>query len=183
MPFSKRSAGLGKVMGKNTPVSSDHKDETITFSPLSSLNHNYNPSLLNKLYVLKIKEISQCMCYMQRSFSALRLDVEIGSAGQDGHTLLLAAFLTHSANMVLPHLQMLICRLLPHPNWSTWGWQMVSHTLNPRTHESKASGSLSLRTASSTEKVPGQTVLHRETLSQRPEKTKFFLYQLLLLWL
>jgi hypothetical protein len=42
---------------------------------------------------------------------------------------------------------------------------VVAHTLNPSTWEAEAGGSLSSRPAWSTEWVPGQPGLHRETLS------------------
>jgi hypothetical protein len=50
---------------------------------------------------------------------------------------------------------------------------MVAHTFNPSTWEAKAGKFLSLRSAWFTERVPGQPVLHRETLSQKNKnKTK-----------
>jgi hypothetical protein len=48
---------------------------------------------------------------------------------------------------------------------------VVAHTFNPSTWEAEASGYLSLRPAWSTEWVPEQPGLHRETLS-RKNKTK-----------
>jgi hypothetical protein len=47
----------------------------------------------------------------------------------------------------------------------------VAHAFNPSTREAEAGGFLSLRPAWSTEWVPGQPGLHRETLS-RKNKTK-----------
>ena len=49
---------------------------------------------------------------------------------------------------------------------------VVAHTFNPSTREAEAGGSLSSRPAWSTELVPGQPRLHRETLSQKPKKKK-----------
>jgi hypothetical protein len=43
---------------------------------------------------------------------------------------------------------------------------MVAHVFNPSTWEAEAGGFLSLRPACSTKWVPGQSGLHRETLSQ-----------------
>jgi hypothetical protein len=48
---------------------------------------------------------------------------------------------------------------------------VVAHTFNPSTWEAEAGGFLSSRPAWSTEWVPGQPGLHRETLSP-PKKTK-----------
>ena len=44
---------------------------------------------------------------------------------------------------------------------------MVAHAFNPSTWEAEAGGFLSLRPAWSTEWVPGQPGLHRETLSRK----------------
>jgi hypothetical protein len=50
---------------------------------------------------------------------------------------------------------------------------VVAHTFNPSTREAEAGGFLSSRPAWSTERVPGQPGLHRETLSQKTKtKTK-----------
>jgi hypothetical protein len=43
----------------------------------------------------------------------------------------------------------------------------VAHAFNPSTWEAEAGGFLSSRLAWSTELVPGQPELHRETLSQK----------------
>jgi hypothetical protein len=48
---------------------------------------------------------------------------------------------------------------------------VVAHTFNPSTREAEAGGFLSLRSAWSTKRVPGQPGLYRETLSQK-KKTK-----------
>jgi hypothetical protein len=48
----------------------------------------------------------------------------------------------------------------------------VSHTFNPRTWEAEAGRFLSSRPAWSTEGVPGEPGLHKETLSQKQNKTK-----------
>ena len=45
------------------------------------------------------------------------------------------------------------------------------HSFNPSTWEAEALGSLSLRQAWTTERVPGQSRLQTETLSQRKNKT------------
>jgi hypothetical protein len=42
--------------------------------------------------------------------------------------------------------------------------KVVVHAFNPRTQEAEAGGFLSSRPAWSTEQVPGQPKLHRETL-------------------
>jgi hypothetical protein len=47
---------------------------------------------------------------------------------------------------------------------------MVAHTFKTSTQEAKVGGSLSLRPAWSTEKVPGQPGLHRETMCQKKKK-------------
>jgi hypothetical protein len=44
---------------------------------------------------------------------------------------------------------------------------VVAHTFNPNTWEAEAGGFLSSRPAWSTEWVPGQPGLYRETLSQK----------------
>jgi hypothetical protein len=49
---------------------------------------------------------------------------------------------------------------------------MVVHAFNPSTWEAEAGGFLSSRPAWSTELVPGQPGLYRETLSGIKEKTK-----------
>jgi hypothetical protein len=48
-----------------------------------------------------------------------------------------------------------------------WAWPVVAHAFNPSTWEAEAGGFLSLRPAWSTEWVPGQPGLHRETLSRK----------------
>jgi hypothetical protein len=47
---------------------------------------------------------------------------------------------------------------------------MVAHTFNPSTWEAEAGGFLSSRPAWSTERAPGQTGLHRGTLSQKTKQ-------------
>ena len=47
---------------------------------------------------------------------------------------------------------------------------MVAHAFNPRTQEAEAGECLSSRPAWSTEWVPGQPGLHRETMSQKTNK-------------
>ena len=49
---------------------------------------------------------------------------------------------------------------------------MVAHAFNPSTWEAEAGGFLSSRPAWSTERVPGQPGLHRETLSRKTKKKK-----------
>jgi hypothetical protein len=49
-------------------------------------------------------------------------------------------------------------------------WAVVAHTFNPSTWEAEAGGFLSSRPAWSTEWVPEQPGLHRETLSQKNQK-------------
>jgi hypothetical protein len=49
---------------------------------------------------------------------------------------------------------------------------VVAHTFNPSTWEAEAGGFLSSRPAWSTEWVPGQPGLHRETLSRRNKKNQ-----------
>jgi hypothetical protein len=49
---------------------------------------------------------------------------------------------------------------------------IVAHAFNPSTREAEACGILSSRPAWSTEWVPGQPGLHRETLSQKTKKKK-----------
>jgi hypothetical protein len=52
-------------------------------------------------------------------------------------------------------------------------WAVMAHSCNPSTREAEASRSLlSLRPAWSTELVPGEPGLHRETLSQKKKKKK-----------
>jgi hypothetical protein len=47
---------------------------------------------------------------------------------------------------------------------------MVEHVFNPSTWEAEAGGFLSSKPAWSTEDVPGQPGLHRETLSRKKKK-------------
>jgi hypothetical protein len=47
---------------------------------------------------------------------------------------------------------------------------MVAHAFNPSTWEAEAGEFLSSRPAWSTERVPGQPGLHRETLSRKAKK-------------
>ena len=49
---------------------------------------------------------------------------------------------------------------------------MVAHAFNPSTREPEAGGFLSYRPAWSTEGVPGQSMLCRETSSQKTQKGK-----------
>jgi hypothetical protein len=49
---------------------------------------------------------------------------------------------------------------------------MVAHAFNPSTREAEAGGFLSSRSTWSTEWVPGQPELHRETLSRKTKKKK-----------
>ena len=49
-------------------------------------------------------------------------------------------------------------------------WAVVAHAFNPSTWEAEAVGFLCSRPAWSTEWVPGQPGLHRETLSQKTNK-------------
>ena len=49
---------------------------------------------------------------------------------------------------------------------------MVAHTFNLSTWEAEAGGFLSSRPALSTEWVPGQPGLHRETLSRKTKEQK-----------
>jgi hypothetical protein len=49
---------------------------------------------------------------------------------------------------------------------------VVAHAFNPSTWEAEAGGFLSSRPAWSTERVPGQPGLHRETLSRKTKKKK-----------
>jgi hypothetical protein len=51
-------------------------------------------------------------------------------------------------------------------------WAVVVHAFNPSTWEAKAGGFLSSKPAWSTERVPGQPELHRETLSWETKKIK-----------
>jgi hypothetical protein len=53
---------------------------------------------------------------------------------------------------------------------------VVAHAFNPSTWEAEAGGFLSLRPAWSTELVPGQPGLHRETLSRKNKKEKKYIY-------
>jgi hypothetical protein len=50
-------------------------------------------------------------------------------------------------------------------------WAVVAHASNPSTWEAEAGGFLSSRSVWSTEWVPGQPGLHRETLSQTNKQT------------
>jgi hypothetical protein len=52
---------------------------------------------------------------------------------------------------------------------------MVAYAFNPSTWEAEAGGFLSSRPAWSTEWVPGQPGLHRETLSRKTKQNKKFL--------
>jgi hypothetical protein len=49
---------------------------------------------------------------------------------------------------------------------------MVAHAFNPSTWEAEAGGFLSSRKVWSTERVPGQPGLHRETLSRNKQTNK-----------
>ena len=49
---------------------------------------------------------------------------------------------------------------------------MVAQDFNPSIWESEAGGSLSLSSAWSTKSIPGQSEIHRETLSQKPNVLK-----------
>jgi hypothetical protein len=51
-----------------------------------------------------------------------------------------------------------------------FGLGLVAQAFNPSTWEAEAGGFLSSRTTWSTECVPGQLALHRETLSQKKKK-------------
>jgi hypothetical protein len=53
---------------------------------------------------------------------------------------------------------------------------VVVYAFNPSTWEAEAGGFLSSRPAWSTEWVPGQPGLHRETLSRKTKKKKNSLY-------
>ena len=55
-----------------------------------------------------------------------------------------------------------------------WGWAVVAHTFNPSTWEAEAGRLLSSRPAWSTEWVPGQPGLYRETLSQKKKKKRIY---------
>jgi hypothetical protein len=57
-------------------------------------------------------------------------------------------------------------------NISGWGWAVVAHAFNPSTWDTEAGGFLISRPAWSTEWVPGQPGLHRETLSQKTKQNK-----------
>jgi hypothetical protein len=48
-----------------------------------------------------------------------------------------------------------------------YGWAVVAHAFNPSTWEAEAGIFLSSEPAWSTERVPGQPGLYRETLSQK----------------
>ena len=55
---------------------------------------------------------------------------------------------------------------------TTEGWEVVAHAFNPKTQEMEARGSLSSRSAWSTEQVPGQVPkLHKEILSRKTKQT------------
>jgi hypothetical protein len=63
--------------------------------------------------------------------------------------------------------------LVRHPMQKVvWSQALVVHTLNPSTWEAEASRFLSLRPAWSTEWVPGQPGLYRETLTHLPAPQK-----------
>jgi hypothetical protein len=49
---------------------------------------------------------------------------------------------------------------------------VVAHAFNPSTREAEAGGFLSSRPAWSTEWIPGQPGLHRETLSRKTKQKK-----------
>jgi hypothetical protein len=51
------------------------------------------------------------------------------------------------------------------------GQAMLVHAFNPSTWEAETDGSLSSRPVWSSEQVPGQPGLHRETLTQEKRKT------------
>ena len=51
-------------------------------------------------------------------------------------------------------------------------WVVLAHAFNPSTLEAEAGGALSLRPAWSTEGVPGQLRLHKETCLEKPNQTK-----------
>jgi hypothetical protein len=51
-------------------------------------------------------------------------------------------------------------------------WAVVAHTFNPRTWEAEAGRFLGSRSAWSTEGVPGQPGLYRETLSRKTKINK-----------
>jgi hypothetical protein len=55
---------------------------------------------------------------------------------------------------------------------SIYGRAVVAYSFNPSTWEAEAGGFLNSRPAWSTEWVPGQPGLHRETLSQKKIKIK-----------
>ena len=55
----------------------------------------------------------------------------------------------------------------------TFSQVVVAHAFNPSTWVAEEGGFLSSRPAWSTEWVPGQPVLHRETLSQEKKIDKF----------
>jgi hypothetical protein len=63
-------------------------------------------------------------------------------------------------------------RVFDRKDWySVFRRAVVAHAFNPSTREAEAGGSLSSRPALSTEWVPGQPGLHRETLSWKKKKT------------
>ena len=49
-------------------------------------------------------------------------------------------------------------------------WVVLAHAFNPRTLEAEAGGALRLRSAWSTEGVPGQLRLHKETCPENQTK-------------
>ena len=49
---------------------------------------------------------------------------------------------------------------------------MVAHTFNPSTQEVEEGGYLCPKPPLSTDRVPEQPVIHRETLSQKPKQNK-----------
>ena len=51
-------------------------------------------------------------------------------------------------------------------------WAVVAHAFNPSTWEAEVGRFLSSRPAWSTERVPGQPGLYRETLSQKQKQTQ-----------
>ena len=67
-----------------------------------------------------------------------------------------------------PRTQKSMCLCLPSAGIKG----VVAHAFNPSTREAEADGFLSSRPAWSTEWVPGQPGLHRETLSRKTKKKK-----------
>jgi hypothetical protein len=67
-----------------------------------------------------------------------------------------------------------LSRLWPFSSWikDAYSWAVMAHTFDPSTWEAKAGRFLSLRPAWSTEWVPGQPGLHRETLSWKTKQNK-----------